>query len=255
MLNKIADIAKEAGEIVKKGFVSDKNIRYKGTFDLVTEYDVKTEDFLKDKLSNLFPGYKIIAEESAHDEETAKGNVIYVDPIDGTTNFVHGFPFVSISIGVYHGAEGQFGVVYNPILDELFTASKGEGAFLNGKRLKVSKTAAMEQALVATGFPYTKDNLPRLMRVLEHTLRKTRGIRRAGSAALDLCYVAKGVFDLYYETKLKPWDFAAGIMVIREAGGLATNLDGLYHELNHHTVIASNGLVHKEFMNMLTEVK
>lgn len=255
MIKQMTDIALEAGAMISKGFLSEKNIQYKSTFDLVTEYDVAVENFLKEKLAKLFPDYKIIAEESVLNDETSKGNTIYIDPIDGTTNFVHGFPFVSISIGVYNSSEGQYGLVYNPIMNEMFTAEKNRGAFLNGKKMQVSKTFDMERSLVATGFPYIKDNLPRLMRVLEHTLRKTRGIRRAGSAALDLCYVARGVFDLYYETKLKPWDIAAGIMILRESGGLATNLDGLYHELNHHTVIASNGLVHKEFMNTLSEIE
>lgn len=254
MINKMTDIAIEAGKMVEKGFLSEKHVKYKGAVDLVTEYDVAVEEFLKEKMSALFPNYKIIAEESADKEETDKGNVIYIDPIDGTTNFVHGFPFVSISIGVYNGSEGQFGVVYNPVIKEMFTSVKGEGSFLNGKEIKVSRTGVLEKSLAATGFPYEKDNLPRLMRVLEQVLLRTRGIRRVGSSALDLCYVAKGVFDLYYETKLKPWDFAAGAMILREAGGLVTNLEGLYHELNHHTVIASNGLIHKEFMQMLTEV-
>lgn len=251
MINKIAEIALQAGEIIQKGFYEEKQISYKGTIDLVTDYDVLTENFLKDKLSKLFPNHTIVAEESSDEVALSKTATIYIDPIDGTTNFVHGFPFVSISIGVYNGTEGQYGVVYNPIMNEMFTAKKGEGAFLNGKRINVSKTGILEKSLIATGFPYVKDNLPKLMQILEHTLMYSRGIRRAGSAALDLCYTAKGVFDLYYETTLKPWDIAAGMMIVREAGGLVTTLNGLYHELNNHTIIASNGLVHKEYLNLL----
>ena len=253
MLKSIAEIAIEAGEIIKRGISADKHINYKGRIDMVTDFDVRVETFLKEKLAVLFPQHEMVGEESAKSIQKREGNAIYIDPIDGTTNFIHGFPFVSISIGVYSDGEGRYGVVYNPILNELFTASKGGGAFLNGNKIEVSKTPCLEQSLCATGFPYAKDNIPFLMKMLEKTLITTRGIRRAGSAALDLCYVAKGVFDLYYETTLKPWDISAGIIIVREAGGIVTNLDGSFQDLASDTIIASNGLVHDEFLKLIIE--
>lgn len=253
MLKQVTDIVLEAGEIVRNGFQSNKDIKFKGSVDLVTEYDVKTEQFLKEKLSKLFPDYQIVAEESFENEEI-KENVIYIDPIDGTTNFVHGFPFVAISVGIYSGKEGKYGVVYNPILEELYSAEQGMGAFCNNEAIKVSTTSSLINSLIATGFPYKKDNLPYLMKVLEEVLKNTRGIRRAGAASLDLCYTAKGIFDLYYETRLKPWDMAGGMVILREAGGIVTHLDGRYHDIDSDSLIASNGLLHKEFLNLLNEI-
>ncbi len=253
MLKSITNIALETGEIIKRGIYADKHINYKSRVDMVTDFDVKVEDILKEKLARLFPGYELVAEESSASPLKREGNVIYIDPIDGTTNFVHGFPFVSISVGVYTEGEGHYGVVYNPLLGEVFTASRGNGAFLNGSRIYVSKTPRLENSLCATGFPYVKDNIPALMKTLEKTLMATRGIRRAGSAALDLCYVAKGVFDLYYETALKPWDVSAGMIIVREAGGMVTNMDGSFQNLGSDSLIASNGLIHDEFIKLISE--
>lgn len=255
MLKQISDIVLEAGEIVKTGFNSNKNIKYKGEVDLVTEYDVKTEEFLKEKLQKLFPDFKIIGEESNNNtNEYPNENVIFIDPIDGTTNFVHGVPFVAVSVGVITEKEGKYGVVYNPILDELYSAETGMGAYCNGTQIKVSSTPSLINSLIATGFPYKKDNLPYLMKVLEQVLLHSRGIRRAGAASLDLCYTARGIYDLYYETRLKPWDMAGGLIIVREAGGIVTKLDGRYHEMDSDSLIASNGLLHVEFLNLLNEI-
>ncbi|MDE7169427.1 MAG: inositol monophosphatase [Mucispirillum sp.] len=254
MLEAITDIVKGAGKIVREGFFSDKNIRFKGNTDLVTEYDIKTEEYLKEKLSRAFPDAKIIAEESASDLSFDNEQVIYIDPIDGTTNFVHGLPFVAISVGVFQGKDGKCGAVYNPISDELYTGEAGGGAYCNGERLSVSKNAVLINSLAATGFPYEKDNLPFLMKILETVIKNTRGVRRLGAASLDLCYTAKGVFDIYYETKLKPWDMAAGMIIVRESGGIVTHLNGQYHDMNSDSIIASNGLIHKEFLNLINEI-
>ena len=255
MLKQISDIVLEAGEIVKTGFFSNKNVKYKGEVDLVTEYDVKTEEFLKEKLQKLFPDFKIIGEETNSDKnEYPNENVIFIDPIDGTTNFVHGVPFVAVSVGVITEKEGKYGVVYNPILDELYSAETGMGAYCNGTQIKVSSTPSLINSLIATGFPYKKDNLPYLMKVLEQVLLNSRGIRRAGAASLDLCYTARGIYDLYYETRLKPWDIAGGLIIVREAGGIVTKLDGRYHEMDSDSLIASNGLLHVEFLNLLNEI-
>ncbi len=256
MLKQISDIVTEAGEIVKTGFYSDKNIKHKGEVDLVTEYDVKTEEFLTEKLQKLFPDFTIIGEEShINNINYPKEHVIYIDPIDGTTNFIHGVPFVAVSVGIITEKEGRYGIVYNPVLNELYTAETGKGAYCNGKQLKVSTTSILINSLIATGFPYKKDNLPYLMKVLEYVLTATRGIRRAGAASLDLCYTARGIYDLYYETRLQPWDMAAGLIIVREAGGIVTKLDGRYHDMDSDILIASNGFIHKDFLNLLNEIK
>ncbi|MDY5050686.1 MAG: inositol monophosphatase family protein [Candidatus Mucispirillum faecigallinarum] len=255
MLKQISDIVLEAGCIVKEGFYSAKNINHKGEVDLVTDFDIRTENFLKEKLQKVFPSFTIVGEETSAEGSCPAENVIFIDPIDGTTNFVHGVPFVAVSVGVITDSETKYGVVYNPILDELYSAETGKGAFCNGSPLKVSDNASLINSLVATGFPYKKDNLPYLMKVLEEVLKSTQGIRRAGAASLDLCYTAKGIYDLYYETRLQPWDMAGGIIIVREAGGIVTKLDGRYHDMDDDSLIASNGLIHKEFLNILNEIK
>ena len=251
MINHIINVALEAGEIIKSGANKNKLINYKGSIDMVTEFDVKAEALIIDRLSKLLPDYEIVAEESAKNPFKNYDKAIYIDPIDGTTNFIHGFPFVSVSIGVYNNGEGEYGVVYNPITNEMFYASKNNGAFLNGNKIYVSDTKDLQHSLCATGFPYNKDKLPQLMAILEKTLASTRGIRRAGSAALDLCYTAKGVFDLYYETSLKPWDIAAGMIILSEAGGKVTDMIGGNCCLTTGDLIASNGIVHNEFMHLI----
>lgn len=254
MIKGITDIVLEAGSIVREGFYDlNKRVNFKGAVDLVTEYDIKVEQFLKSQLSKAYPNLKIIAEESTVDIANETNEVIYIDPIDGTTNFVHGLPFVAISVGLYAGKAGKYGIVYNPILNELYSAETGNGAFLNGKEIHVSETASLINSLVATGFPYVRDNIPFLMDILNYILTSARGVRRMGSAALDLCYVARGTFDLYYETRLKPWDLAAGMIIVREAGGVVTHFDGKYHNVDSDTCVATNGLVHKEFLNLMSE--
>lgn len=251
MINKIVEIANEAGNIILDGVNKEKDVNYKGSIDLVTEYDLKTEIFIKDKLSKIFPNHKIIGEETSTNPFDDFNNAIFIDPIDGTTNFVHGFPFVSISIGVYTDRIGHYGVVYNPVMNELFYAENGKGAFLNNKKISVSNKDRLSKSLCATGFPYIKDELSYLMDILKKVLSVSRGIRRAGSAALDLCYVAKGVFDLYYERNLKPWDISAGMIILKEAGGLVTDFEGKEQNLKTGSLIASNGLVHNEFLELI----
>lgn len=255
MLKQISDVVLEAGNIVSGGFNSAKNIKHKSEVDLVTEYDVRAENFLKEKLQKMFPSFTIVGEETHDDNNYPTENVIFIDPIDGTTNFVHGVPFVAVSVGVITDTETKYGVVYNPILEELYSAETGKGAHCNGSPIKVSDTGLLINSLIASGFPYKKDNLPYLMKILEEVLKATRGIRRAGAASLDLCYTARGIYDLYYETRLQPWDMAAGIIVVREAGGIVTKLDGGYHDMDSDSLIASNGLLHREFLNLLNEIR
>ena len=167
---------------------------------------------------------------------------------------IYGMFILAVSVGVITETEGKYGVVYNPILNELYSAETGMGAYCNGSQIKVSATSSLINSLIATGFPYKKDNLPYLMQILEQVLLNTRGIRRAGAASLDLCYTARGIYDLYYETRLQPWDMAGGLIIVREAGGIVTKLDGRYHDIDCDGLIASNGLVHVEFLNLLNEV-
>lgn len=248
-MQKLIEISREAGKILEDGFRKQKHVSYKGDIDLVTEYDVAVENYLKKAIAPLYPDYVIIGEESSTGTERPE-KAIYVDPIDGTTNFVHGFPFCAVSIGFYSGGEAVMGIVYNPVMNELFTAEKGSGAFLNGAPIHVSGNTDVNKSLVATGFPYTiaGGGFPDTLPVLGRVLSRTRGVRRAGSAALDLCYTAKGVFDCYYESNLKPWDVAAGICILHEAGGRVTNRQGGRHIVTDNFILATNGHVHDEML-------
>lgn len=273
MLKDFLKILLEAGEIVRSGYHSNKHIDFKGNIDLVTDFDKKTEAFLKEKIQALFPEYKIMAEESEKISISEDDKVIYIDPIDGTTNFVHGVPFVGISVGIFNGKIGQFGAVYNPIMDELYYAEYNKGAYLitdifnkelnideldlysNDYKIKVRDNDELIKSLVATGFPYVKDNIPLLLNILERVLNETRGIRRAGAASLDLCYVARGVYDLYYETKLKPWDMAAGLIIVKEAGGINTTIEGKELIISKDTsVVASNSKLNEVFHNLIKDL-
>ena len=252
----LKSIALEAGAIVRKGFAASKEITHKGTVDLVTQYDVATEQFIIEKLRAAFPEHTLIGEETHRgDFGTVFEKAIYIDPIDGTTNFVHGIPHVAISIGVYEHGEGVMGVVYNPILDELYCAIRGQGAHLNGQAIHVSTQDNLQQALIATGFPYSKvqrgADFDWVMNAMNYMLPNVRDIRRLGSAALDLCYTARGVFDGYYEITLKPWDAAAGMIIAREAGALITSVDGSPCDFADTTVIAANPTLYAQIVKQL----
>jgi len=261
MLNELISLTKEAGEIIKEGFYSTKEITKKGNIDLVTQYDVKVENFLLEKLSKLFPNYMLIAEES-YKNETVTKNRIYIDPIDGTTNFVHSIPFVAISIGVVKNNELYLAVVYNPILNECYSAQKGMGTSLNGVPITVNKTnKKIINSLIATGFPYaissenkekSQNAVDWVLPKIENILTKSQGIRRLGSAALDLCYVARGSFEGYYEAFLLPWDVSAGILIVQEAGGVVTTNENMKYDLDkNNIVVATNGFIHNELLIFL----
>ena len=251
IFNEIKEIIYKAGEILKEGFYSSKEITLKGKKDLVTEYDVKIEEFLKKEFEEF--DYSIIAEESIQEEFN---NSIIIDPIDGTTNFAHQIPHCAISVGVYEEKEAKYAFVYNPILNEFYTAIKGEGAFLNDKQIKVSKNDYFGSALIATGFPYSsadnKDDLEMVIKNLHTILPRCQDIRRLGSAALDLCYVADGRYEGFYEINLKPWDVSAGILILTEAGGKVSNDKGFEFDMfNDKCIVASNGLIHNELVTLL----
>ena len=250
----IKSIARSAGPLFMEGYTQIKSISYKCAVDLVTDYDVMVELFLKEKLSLAFPDYALVGEETS-DGTVHPDKAIYIDPIDGTTNFVHGIPFCAVSIGIWEGGEAVAGVVYNPVLDELFYAEKGKGAFCNGEALHVSPEESLERSLMATGFPYTKieqgEDFRWAMKSIESILPYTRDIRRLGSASLDLCNVARGNFEGYFEINLKPWDVAAGVLMVTEAGGSVSREDGGAYRLGGHVIVASNGRIQKEIIAKL----
>ncbi len=252
MLNKIIDIVLTAGKILSEGYYSRLEIDFKGTIDLVTEYDRKIENYLLDELKRSFPESIFISEEFNENIDYNEVGSFFIDPIDGTTNFVHGFPFCAISVG-FISKSCRIGVVYNPILNELFYAESGKGAFCNDKKITVSKEDEIIKSLIATGFPYSivdggKDYL---LDILKSVLKNSRGIRRAGSASLDLCYVAKGVFQGYYEANLKPWDVAAGVIILEEAGGKVSGRNGEDFDLLSDFIVASNGYIHDKLLRVI----
>lgn len=256
MIEQLITIARQAGETLKEGFYGSKNVTNKGSKDLVTEFDVKVENFIIERIREAFPDYGIVAEESALSSNNP--DKIIIDPIDGTTNFVHGIPNVAISIGLFKHDIPTAGVVYNPIQDELYHAVKGEGAFCNGKRVQVTGEERFKHALVATGFPYTidksKEDFEWNMQKVAALLPEVQDIRRLGAASLDLCYVARGSFEGYYEMNLKPWDVAAGIVILAEAGGMVTDQNGEdYDPLNDRIIVASNGKIHDRMIRYLCD--
>jgi myo-inositol-1(or 4)-monophosphatase len=235
-------IAREAGALIMDYF-GRVHIEYKGDADLVTGADRAAEKLIMDRIRAQFPGHNVMGEEGTRIEKGSEYRW-YVDPLDGTTNFAHGFPVFCVSMAVEHKGIRVAGVVYDPTRDELFAAEKGSGAFLNQKRIHVSKTANLAECLVATGFPsHKRHKNPNIFFYHQLTLR-THGVRRAGSAALDLCSVAAGRFDGFWEFNLNPWDTAAGVLIVEEAGGKVSDFSGGPFQIDSREVLASNGLVH-----------
>jgi len=249
-IERLKDIALRAGKMIKEGFYASKELHFKGTVDLVTQYDVAVEKFVLEELQEHFSEYTLVAEES-HSGEYIYPKTIYIDPIDGTTNFVHGIPHVALSMGVWEDNKPVMGVVYNPILNELFWAVAGEGAYLNDTKINVSSQNTLQQSLIATGFPYAKVNkgveYHWVINTITALLPNIRDIRRLGAAALDLCYVAMGKMDGYYEIDLKPWDVSAGILILLEAGGEVAN----DYQIGDKIIIATNGKITQELQSYL----
>jgi myo-inositol-1(or 4)-monophosphatase len=257
-----AAIALEAGALIRGYYERGVETEYKGDVDLVTEADRASEKLIVEKLKETFPTHGIFGEEGTRSELGAEYRW-YVDPLDGTTNFAHGFPFFCVSLGLEHRPAGLkaeedgeliAGVIYHPLYGELFVAEKGNGAYLNGRRLHVSKTAQLQEALLATGFPSHKrhDN-PNIHFYQQLTLR-SHGVRRAGAAALDLAYTAAGRVDGYWEFNLNPWDTAAGVLLVREAGGTVTYFDGSPFRLASKEVLATNGLLKEELQSFFDDM-
>jgi len=225
-LSDLERLARHAGEILRLGYEKEHQVNYKGVIDLVTEIDHQSEDYLLGEIKRLFPGHQIVSEEagivSGREDEAW-----LVDPLDGTVNYAHGIPVFSVSIAYAQQGQVALGAVYDPMRDELFLAERGHGASLNGKPIKVSKATELRRSLLVTGFPYDAWSTPNNnLNYFGHFSKSSQGVRRLGSAALDLCYVAAGRFDGYWELSLSPWDLAAGSLIAAEAGATVTNLQG-----------------------------
>ncbi len=249
-------IAYKAGEALMHFFHKPHQIGYKGDINLVTEADLETEKLIKEAISSRYPQHSILAEESGLKKgQTAEVKWI-VDPLDGTTNFAHGLPWFCVSIAVENQGELVIGAIYNPVLKEMFTALKGKGAFLNDQRISVSKNDKLIKSLIATGFPYDVQQRPEpIMTRFYKMILKARGIRRIGSAALDLCYVACGRFDGFWEERLKPWDTAAGALIVKEAGGKVSDFEGNPYSIYGKEILATNGFLHSNMLKVLKEAK
>ena len=248
-------IAREAGALLMNYFHQGLKIEYKGDADLVTAADRASEVLIRERVAKQFPSHDVLGEEQGLNDRGGEYRW-YVDPLDGTTNFAHGYPVFGVSIAIEHRATSQrvAGVVYDPTRDELFTAEKGKGAHLNGKAIHVSKATQLKECLVATGFPsHKRHKNPNIFFYHQITLR-THGVRRAGSAALDLCNVACGRFDGFWEFNLNPWDTAAGALIVEEAGGKVSRFDGSDFLLDSRETLASNGLVHDILVHEFQEI-
>ena len=249
------DAAKSAGLLLKRNIGRGHTIEFKGVIDVVTEMDIKAEEMIMKTIRARFPEHGILTEES-FEQKSGSGYRWIIDPLDGTTNYSHGFPVFCVSIALEMEGEIILGVVFNPMLNELFTAEKGKGAYLNNKRIRVSGISELTKSLLATGFPYDVRTSPdnNISHFANFAVR-VQAIRRAGSAALDMCYVACGRFDGFWELKLKPWDTAAAMLIIKEAGGIVTDFKGSAFSLYSGETLASNGLVHDEMIEILNAVK
>jgi myo-inositol-1(or 4)-monophosphatase len=248
--------AREAGAVLLEELRRPQTIGYKGEVDLVTQADVRSERLVTARLRRAFPDHCIIGEELGEQAARRAGAryLWYVDPLDGTTNFAHGFPVFAVSLGLVEGDRPIAGVVYNPVLDELFTATRGGGAQLNGKAIHVSTVRRLGESLLGTGFPVKKRLAnPNIRYYWEYTLR-SHGVRRAGAAALDLCSVACGRFEAFWEFGLKPWDTAAAMLFVEEAGGLVTDFKGKPYRPGDRELVASNGLIHDELCRVGREI-
>jgi len=254
MKNFMTKLASEAGKIIRKGYFSTSvKIQHKGTIDLVTETDLSSEIFIKNEIRRQFPDDLILAEETENIRKSAD-RIWIIDPLDGTTNFAHKFPVFAVSIGLQIGSEMKFGVVYNPVSNEMFFAEKGKGAFLNEEKISVSATQQISDSLIATGFPYDRwQNGDFYIAEYLAFMKKCQGLRRVGAASLDLCFVASGRLDGFFERKLKPWDMAAGSVILSEAGGKITCFDGNKWNPFDETIVASNGNIHRQMIEILEQ--
>ncbi|GAQ94037.1 myo-inositol-1(or 4)-monophosphatase [Thermodesulfovibrio aggregans] len=250
------EVAQQAGKIIKEkiGTITFEQITHKSISDYVTEIDIYSEKTIVNHIKKHFPAHQIMAEESSNDYKKAEYLWI-IDPLDGTTNFIHGFPFVAISIALMYKGEIVLGVIHDPTRNETFYAELGSGAFLNGERIKVSTTNLPELSLIATGFPFrNKQYIPNYIKIFRELLYSVSDLRRAGAAAIDLAYVACGRVDGFFEFALSPWDIAAGVSLIKEAGGVVSDFEGDDGYLKTGHIIAGNPVIHSFLVNKINEV-
>ena len=255
MLNIAVRAARSAGSIINRAALDLDVLKVasKGTNDFVTEVDQAAEEAIISTLLEAYPGHAILAEESGRQRGSKHSDYLWIiDPLDGTTNFIHGFPVYAVSIALAFRGKVEQAVVYDPTRNDLFYASKGKGAYLNDRRLRVSKRTRMSDALIGTGFPFRKgDNFKRYMKMFEEVMQNCAGMRRPGAAALDLCYVAAGWYDGFFETGLSPWDVAAGSLMITEAGGLVGNFTGEADFLYQREVVAGSPRIYGQLVQTL----
>ena len=256
MLNFAIQTAREAGHLLAERLGRALQISNKSELDLVTEADLASERLIIERIRTFYPRHSILAEESgasAPAEQDAQSEWRWiVDPLDGTTNYAHGYPCFCVSMGLAHKGRLELGVIYDPVRDELFTAERGQGAALNGRRIQVSQTRTLNSALLCTGFPYDVRERSEFARHFTNFIMNAQAVRRDGSAALDLAYVACGRFDGFWEEGLHPWDVAGAVLMIEEAGGRVSHYDGTAFDIYSAPILASNGLVHEQMMHVLS---
>jgi myo-inositol-1(or 4)-monophosphatase len=252
-LERAIEIAHEAGSLLRHYFERRVRFELKGDFDLVTEADRASEKLIVERLKAHFPGHAVLAEEgSGH--ESASEYRWYVDPLDGTTNFAHGYPVYNVTLALEKGGELIAGVIFDPNRDELFTCEKGSGAFLNGARMRVSKTPLIAESLFSTGFPSRRRHTDVNIHFYYQLAMASHGVRRGGSAAIDLAWVAAGRLDGYWEFGLSPWDMAAGELLVSEAGGICRDMHGDQHRLTSPHILANNGSIHVEVVTLFSQI-
>lgn len=255
-------IARQAGALLRTFYEKGVATEYKGDVDLVTEADRSSEQLIREKLRSTFPSHGVYGEEGTRDRMDSEYRW-YVDPLDGTTNFAHGFPAFCVVLGLEHRRPGLSatddgemvaGVIYDPLRNEMFTAERGMGAWLNGRKIHVSKTSALQESLTATGFPSRKRHENPNIHFYQQITLRSHGVRRAGSAALDMAYVACGRLDGFWEFNLNPWDTSAGFLLVEEAGGVVTHFDGGKFTLDSREVLATNGLIQSEIQRLFSDM-
>jgi myo-inositol-1(or 4)-monophosphatase len=246
--------AKDAGRVQMLHFGHSHHVEYKGDIDPVTIVDKLCEETIVQQITAVFPDHDLLTEESPFERKGSPWKWV-VDPLDGTTNYLHGYPCFCVSIGLEVEGEVKLGVVYNPVLDELFHAERGEGAFLNGNPISVSREDGLDRSFLCTGFPYdVREYADFYLRYFRQFIIRSFAIRRPGSAAIDLSYLAAGRFDGFWELKLHPWDVAAGSLIVTEAGGKITDFKGKPFDVYSEEMLASNGLIHEEMLEVIQEV-
>lgn len=252
-LETAVDIAREAGALLANYFERRVSFELKGEFDLVTEADRASEKMIVERLRSHFPSHGIVAEEGGGHSSSSEYRW-YVDPLDGTTNFAHTFPIFNVTLALEQAGEMLVGVVFDPIRQEIFSAERGSGAYLNNRRIRVSKTSLLEDSLLCTGFPSRRRHLNVNVHFYHQLAMATHGVRRTGSAAIDLAWVACGRLDGFWEFGLNPWDMAAGCLLVTEAGGKVSDMKGQPHHLTSPHLLADNGLLHDQIVQIFSEV-